>query len=83
MTKKFLASHLFFAITNLLQILIIKPISLIILLQKNAKLLKITVFAPHPLIPLPISTWKTLNSRRTLLKESSVNSILIKLMVMM
>ena len=51
-------------------------------LQSSAQLLKITVFSPHQLFPLPISTWQTLNSRRMILKESSVNSILIKLMVM-
>ena len=48
-------------------------------LQSSAQLLKITVFSPHQLFPLPISTWQTLNSRRMILKESSVNSILIKL----
>ena len=38
--------------------------------------------SPHELFPLPISTWQILNSRRMILKESSVNWILIKLMVM-
>ena len=51
-------------------------------LQNSAQLLKTTVFSPHQLFPLPISTWQTSNSRRMILKESSVNSILIKLMVM-
>ena len=51
-------------------------------LQSSAQLLKITVFSPHQLFPLPISNWQTLNSRRMILKESAVNSILIKLMVM-
>ena len=59
-----------------------KPTSLILVLQNNAQLLKITVFFPHQLFPLPISTWQTLNSLRMILKESSVNSILIKVMVM-
>ena len=40
------------------------------------------VFSPHQLFPLKISTWQTLNSWRMILKDSSVNSILIKLMVM-
>ena len=81
MTKKFLASRLFFTITNLLLILVKKPISLILFLQNIAQLLKITVLSPHKLISLPIGTWQTLNSRRMTLKESSVNSTLIKLMV--
>ena len=51
-------------------------------LTKRAKLLKITVFCSHQLFRLPISTWQALNSRRIILKESSVNPILIKLMVM-
>ena len=72
---------LFFTITNLLQFSVKKPISLILFLQNSAQLLKITVFSPHQLIPLLISTWQTLNSQRMILKESSVNSILIKLMV--
>ena len=59
-----------------------KLISLILFLQNSAQLLKITVFSPHQLFPLPISTWQTLNSRRMILKESSANSILIKLLVM-
>ena len=81
--KKVPASRLFFTITNLLQILEKKkPTSLILVLQNNAQLLKITVFFPHQLFPLPISTWQTLNSLRMILKESSVNSILIKFMVM-
>ena len=50
-------------------------------LQNSAQLLKIAVFFPHQLFPLPISTRQTLNSRRIILKESSVNSVLIKLMV--
>ena len=80
--KKFLASRLFFTITNLLQILVKNPISLILFLQNSAQLLKTTVFSTHQLFPLPISTWQTLNSRSMILKESSANSILIKLMVM-
>ena len=43
-------------------------------LQNSAQLLKITVFFPHQLIPLPTSTWQTLNLRRMILKESSINS---------
>ena len=58
-----------------------KAISSILFLQNSAQLLKITVFSLHQLIPLPTSTWQTLNSRSMILKESSVNSILIKLMV--
>ena len=45
--KKFLASHLFFTITNLLLILAKKPVSLILLLQNSAQLLKTTVAFPH------------------------------------
>ena len=30
--------------------------------QKAAQLLRITVFSPYQLIPLPISTWQALNS---------------------
>ena len=41
-----------------------------------------TVFSPHHLFPLPISTWQTLNLLRMILTDSSVDSILIKLMVM-
>ena len=80
--KKLACIPLIFMITNLFQILVKKLISLIIFLQSNALLLKITVFSTHQLSPLPIGTWKTLNSRRMMLKESSVNSILIKLKVM-
>ena len=67
---------------NLLMILVKTPISLILFLQNSAQLFKITVFSTHQLFPLSISTWQTLRSRRTILKESSVNSMLIKLMVM-
>ena len=74
--KKFIACRLFFTITNLLQILVKKPISLILFLQSSAQLLKITVSSPYQLFPLPISSWQTLNSRRMMLKWSSVNSIL-------
>ena len=45
MTKKFLASRLFFTITNLLLILVKKPISLILFLQNSAQLLKISVLS--------------------------------------
>ena len=51
-------------------------------LQNSDQLLKITVLSPHQLILLPISTWQTLNLWKKALKESSVNLILIKLMVM-
>ena len=67
--KKIPCTRLFFTLTNLLQILVKKPISLLIFLQNSPQLLKITVFSPHQLIPLPISTWQTLNSRRMILKE--------------
>ena len=50
--------------------------------QDSAQLLEITVSPPHQLIPLSISTWQTLNSRRIILNESSLNSIIIKLTVM-
>ena len=36
--------------------------SLILFLQNSGQLLKITVFSPYQLIPLPISTWQTFNS---------------------
>ena len=39
-------------------------------------------FFSTSIVFLLISTWQTLNSRRIILKESSLNSILIKLMVM-
>ena len=52
-----------------LLILVKKPISLILFLQNSAQLLKITVFSPHQLFLLPISTWQTSNSRRMILKE--------------
>ena len=52
MTKKFLASRLFFTITNLLLILVKKPISLILFLQNSAQLLKIKVFSPLLTIPV-------------------------------
>ena len=71
-----------FTITNLLLILVKKPISLSLFLQNSAQLLKTIVFSSHQLFPLPISTWQTSNLRRMILKESSVNSILIKIMVM-
>ena len=67
--KKIPCTRQFFTLTNLLQILVKKPISLLIFLQNSPQLLKITVFSPHQLIPLPISTWQTLNSRRMILKE--------------
>ena len=44
--------------------------------------MKITVLSPHQLFPLLISTWQILNSRRIILNKSFLNSILIKLMVM-
>ena len=59
-----------------------KSISLILFLQNSAQLLKKAVFSPHQLFSLPISTWQKLNSPGMILKESSANSILIKLMVM-
>ena len=47
MTKSFIAFRLFFMIINLLQILVKKLISSILLLQNRAKLLKITMFYHH------------------------------------
>ena len=49
--------------------LVKNPISLILFLQYCAQLLKITVSSSHQLLPLPISTWQTLNSRRMILKN--------------
>ena len=69
MTKKFFVSRIFFTKTNLLHILLKKPTSLIPFLQNSAQLLKITVFFPHQLFPLPISNWKTLNTWRIILKK--------------
>ena len=47
MTKKFLASRLFFTITNLLQILVKKPISSILFLQNSAQLLQVVLPSSH------------------------------------
>ena len=55
---------------------------LYLFLQNSAQLLKITVLSPHKLLQLRSSIWQTLNSWKIILKESSINSILIKHMVM-
>ena len=52
MTKKFLAFRLFFTITNLLQILIKKPISSILFLQNSAQLLKNNSVLPSSTNPI-------------------------------
>ena len=52
MTKKFLASRLFFTITNLLLILVKKPISLILFFAKQCSIIENNSVLPSSTIPV-------------------------------
>ena len=52
MTKKFLASRLFFTIKNLLQILVKKPISLILFFAKQCSIIENNSVLPSSTIPV-------------------------------